>query len=83
MKVLNRSFVLMMLFLIFCVMCLPIVATAEMEATVDREIPGKYQYIQGTSCELGISGETASINSYVRGTNGSTTKCEIELKLQK
>ena len=48
MKVLNRSFVLMMLFLIFCVMCLPIVATAEMEATVDREVPVKYQYIYGT-----------------------------------
>ncbi len=83
MRVMNRALVLLMLFLILSAMCLPIVATAEMVATVDREVPVKYQYIYGIRCELSIGGEAASINSYVRGTNGSTTKCEIELKLQK
>lgn len=82
MRVMNRTLALLMLVLILCNMCLPIVDAVGQEQDADDEIL-RYQYIQGKQCELAISGGTASISSSVKGTNGSTTKCEIELKLQK
>lgn len=83
MSAMNRTLALLMLFLILCNMCLPIVYAAGQEQNADDEIPLRYQYIQNVKCDLVINGASASINSRVRGTNGSTTKCEIELKLQK
>ncbi len=78
----NRTLALLLLVFILCNMCLPIVDAAGQEQDADDEIL-RYQYIQGAKCDLVISGATASISSSVRGTYGSTTKCEIELKLQK
>lgn len=82
MRVMNRTLALLLLVLILCNMCLPIVDAAGQEQDADDEIL-RYQYIQGAKCNLVISGATASISSNVRGTYGSTTKCVIELKLQK
>lgn len=83
MRVKSRMFALLMLVFLLFTMCLPIVAAAEVEATVDEETQAKYQYIHSAKCDLVISGATASISSSVKGTYGSTTNCEIELKLQK
>lgn len=82
MRVPNKTLALLMLFLILCNMCLPIVDAAGQEQNADNEMPVRYQYIQSVKCDLVINGATASIKSSVRGSNGSTTKCEIELKLQ-
>ena len=52
-------------------------------STDTEEMKTKSQYIHQAFCNLEIIGDTARIQSFVKGTNGSTTKCEIELKLQK
>lgn len=83
MKVLTRALALLVSALLFCAICLSTVTAAELGSTADEDMPIRYQYIYAADCDLVISGGTASIQSFVRGTPGSTTKCKIELKLQK
>lgn len=83
MRIMKRTLAVLMLFLILCSMCLPVAKAADLGSTANDEIPIKYQYIHQAYCNLEITGGTASIKSFVKGSAGSTTKCEIELKLQK
>lgn len=82
MRVMSRTLSLLTVFLVLCTMCFSIVS-AEQESAFDDAISVRYQYIQSARCILSINDDTASIGSNVKGTYGSTTRCEIELKLQK
>lgn len=66
-----------------CVACIPAVLATKANATADENHSVKFQIIQQINCDLVITSGTAIIQSNVKGTAGSTTKCEIELKLQK
>lgn len=83
MRIMKRTLAVLMLFLILCSMYLPAAKAADLESTANDEIPIKYQYIHQAYCNLEIIGGSASIKSFVKGSAGSTTKCEIELKLQR
>lgn len=82
MRTLTRTLALLLMLLTLCTLCLT-PATAETDSNVDEDIPYRYEYINSAHCDVGISNGTASIISSVRGTPGLTTKCEIEVKLQR
>ena len=81
-RVANRILALLMLFLILCSTCLPVAKAADLGSTANEEMTIKSQYIHQAFCNLKILDGTAKIQGFVKGTNGATTKCEIELKLQ-
>ena len=74
------AFALAVLFL--CATCSSAVYASSASETQENQ-SGRYQIIQQNNCDLVISGATAIIRSNVGGIAGSTTKCEIELKLQR
>ena len=83
MKKLKNALGLLCLFLLICPMCLPFAAAEDMDTPVHEDPPIDLLYITRVDCKLTIPGSSANINSFVRGTYGSTTKCEIDLSLQK
>lgn len=74
------AFALAVLFL--CATCSSAVYASSASETQENQSV-RYQIIQQNNCDLVIPGATANIRSNVVGIAGSTTKCEIELKLQR
>ena len=83
MKRLKRIFNLFCLFLVICPMSLAFASAEDVDTPVYEDPPIDLQYIFQADCNLRIPGSSASIYSDVAGTPGSTTKCKIELSLQK
>ncbi len=83
MKKLKRALGLICLFLLICPMCLSFVSAEEFDTPVHEDPPIDLQYIRQADCDLFIPGTSATIYSFVKGTPGLTTKCEIDLSLQK
>jgi len=83
MKKANRILALLCMFLIIFPICLSFAAAEELNDPVHEDPPVDLQYIRQAKCDLAISSGTASIISIVKGAYGSTTKCEIDLSLQK
>ena len=83
MKKLKRYIGLFYLFLFICPMCLLFAHAEELDVPVHEDTPDEYLYICQAYCKLIIPNSSANIQSYVQGTPGSTTKCEIDLSLQK
>lgn len=83
MKKLKRVHGLICLFLLICPMCLSFAFAEDFDAPIYEDPPVDQLYITRADCLLSIPGSSATINSFVRGTYGSTTKCEIDLSLQK
>lgn len=83
MKKLKSALGLLCLFLLICPMCLSFAEAEDLDTPVHEDPPIDLQYIRQADCDLLIPGSSASIYSYVQGSYGSTTKCEIDLCLQK
>lgn len=83
MKTSFRIVALVLMLTVLCTACILAVFASSPDTATEESIPAKNQIIQQINCDLRISGSTAVLLSDVKGTAGSTTKCEIELKLQK
>ncbi len=83
MKKLKRILALLCLFLLICPTCLSFAAAEGLDTPVHEDPPVDLLYITRADCKLDIPGSSANITSFVKGTPGSTTKCEIDLSLQK
>lgn len=83
MKKANHFLALLCTLLLICPMCLTFASAEDLDTPVHEDPPIDLQYIFQANCNLRIPGSSASIYSNVAGTPGSTTKCKIELSLQK
>lgn len=83
MKKLNRVLGLLCLFMLICPAFLSFAEAEDLDTPVYEDPPIGLLYVSQAECQLSIPGSSASIYSYVGGTYGSTTKCEINLSLQK